>query len=558
MKLKTLFLALVLCIYSTAALANTPLMPIKDLKPGMHGIGKTVISGNTIEEFNVEILGVTGSEAGGYSVFVRLYGDLIDKTGGVAQGMSGSPVYVDGRLVGAVAFGKAFNDPHYCFLTPISSMLKLLDEPVPLYKDLVPQGTALMAGGFTPLGMEYLQEKLHGLGLDAVNGGGSNADLAAGSLEPGSAVGVSLMQGDLSLGALGTVTWTDDEGHILAFGHPFMQRGNSNFFMNNVWILGCIPNMQSSYKVGTIGKTIGVINQDRASGIAGKTGPGPKTIPVYTAVSDLDRGFNNTTRVNIVEDEKMVPVIVDAAVFNTVTKTVDRNGGGTAKMHFEITGVDSSNNYITINRDNMYYTVDGIQKAVNAELVEAVNILMQNKFEKVDIYGINVNVELTENVQVAEITQVAPQKREVKPGEKLPINVTLKPYRGSEFVQTIYFTVPEHHQGGKMALSVRGGSSLAWIQNLLRKQQEEGLPAAKQDNKRKLADFIKNLNEADKNNEIIVDISASQALNANADKNMQNDAGFAGMLQGSPFKQKTAFDYIIDGEKEIVINVIDK
>lgn len=555
MKLRSLFLAVFLCFYSISAFANIPLMPVKDLKPGMHGVGKTVIYGDTIEEFNVEILGVSGSETSGYSIFVRLYGDLIDKTGGVAQGMSGSPVYVDGRLVGAVAFGKAFNDPHYCFLTPIHNMLKLLDTPANV--NLLPQSTALLAGGFSPSGMEYLKEKLADVGLEVMDGGANSSDsvVSAKALEPGSAVGVSMMQGDLSLGALGTVTWTDDKGNILAFGHPFMQRGASSFFMNKVWILGCIPNLQSSYKVGNLGQAIGTINQDRASGIAGKTGSLPSSIPVYTAVSDLDRSINNTSRVQIIEDEKLVPAIVDAAVFNTVAKTVDRNGGGTAKVHFEINGVDSSKNRISIDRENMYYTSEGLQKVINIELLEALKILMQNKFEKVDIYNIDVTAEITEDVQVAEIVRVNPKKRELKPGEILPIDVTLKPYRGEEFTETIDFKIPEHHAGGKMALVVRGGSSLAWIQNLLRKQQEEGLPAPKQENRRKLADFIQKLNKADKNNEIIVDISASRGLKADFDKNQANDAGFAGLLEGTPNKQKVALEYIIDGEREIVVNI---
>lgn len=555
MKLKTLVTVFLLCCCSWAAAANVPLMPVKDLQPGMQGIGKTVISGDKIEDFNVEILGVNGSEATGYSIFVRLYGDLIDRTGGVAQGMSGSPVYIDGRLVGAVAFGKAFNDPHYCFLTPIGSMLKLLDMPLAHDGAFVPLGTSLLAGGFTPSGMEYLQEQLQSVGLEAVNGGSSGDAPGSDVLQPGSAVGVSLMEGDMSLGALGTVTWTDDEGHILAFGHPFMQRGDSSFFMNKVWVLGCIPNVQSSYKVGNIGKVIGTINQDRASGIAGILGSAPQSIPVFIAVSDTGRGINSSSRINIIEDEKLVPVILDAAVFNTVSKTVDRNGGGTAKLHFEITGVDSNKQQVLIDRDNMYYAADNLLKSINGELVEAANILTQNKFEQVDIYGISVTAEVSEDVQVAEILRVTPQKREVKPGEKLLIDVVLKPYRGAEFTETIPFVVPKNHPGGKLALSVRGGSSLAWIQNLLRKQKEEGLPAPKKEVRYKLADFIKNFNEADKNNELIVDVSAAPNLNQPSEKNIADDAGFAGMLKGSPYKQKTAFDFIIDGESEFVIDV---
>lgn len=557
MKLKTLFTAFLLCCSTCAAAANVPLMPVKDLQPGMQGVGRTVISGDKIEDFNVEILGVNGSESSGYSIFVRLYGDLIDKTGGVAQGMSGSPVYVDGRLVGAVAFGKAFNDPHYCFLTPIGSMLKLLDMPLAHDSVFLPKGTALQAGGFTQEGMAYLSEKLQAVGLEAINGGGSGGAAGSGRLQPGSAVGVSLMNGDLSLGALGTVTWTDDEGHILAFGHPFMQRGDSGYFMNKVWILGCIPNLQSSYKVGNIGEVIGTINQDRASGIAGKVGAAPPSIPLFVTVSDTGRGANSSSRMKIVNDEQLIPVILDAAVFNTVSKTVDRNGGGTAKVHFTINGVDSQKQPILIDRDNMYYANENLLKSINGELVEAANMLTQNKFEKVDIYDINVSAQVTEDVQVAEIIKVTPQQREVRPGDKLLVDVVLKPYRGEEFTASIPFIVPKNHPGGKMALSVRGGSSLAWIQNLLRKQKEEGLPAPKKEPRHKLSDFIKNFNTADKNNELIIDVSASPNMAVPADKNPQNqnDAGFAGMLQGTPYKQKQAFDFIIDGESEFVIDV---
>lgn len=551
--MKIFVIALLLCCQMlAAAAANVPLMPVRDLRPGMQGVGKTVISGDTIEDFNVEILGVSGSEATGYSIFVRLYGDLIEKTGGVAQGMSGSPVYVDGRLVGAVAFGRTFNDPHYCFLTPIGSMLPLLDKPRPLPAGWLPKGTSLLAGGFTDYGLAYLQEKLKPLGLAAVGSGGTSS-FASGSLQPGSAVGASLMQGDLTLGAMGTVTWTDDSGRVLAFGHPFMQRGDSNFFMNKVWVLGVVPNMQSSYKVGNMGEAVGSFTQDRASGIGGKQGTQPKTIPLFVTVNDSSRGQGTSIRVRLVEDEMLVPTIVDAAVINTLSKAVDRNGGGTARLHFTITGVDSKKQMLHIDRENMFYSSDSLLKNVNVELTEAVNILMQNKFEPVNIYGITVEAEVSDQVQVAEIQSVRAVDKNVKPGDKAAVEVVMKPYRGAEFTQTVYFKVPKDHPGGRLALNVRGGSSMAWIMNLLRKQQEEGVPAAQQkkETRRTLGDFVKSVNNADKNNELIIDIATGQ-MNPEM---MQNDAGLAGLLQGSPFKQKYPFDFIIDGEEEIVLEV---
>ncbi len=550
-----IFLVAVLlcCQMLVAAAANVPLMPVRDLRVGMQGTGKTVISGDTIEDFNVEILGVTGNEATGYNIFVRLYGDLIEKTGGVAQGMSGSPVYVDGRLVGAVAFGKTFNDPHYCFLTPIGKMLPLLDEPHDIPADWIPKGTALMAGGFTEYGLEYLQQKLAPFGLTAVGVGGVGASSEK-PLEPGSSVGVALMQGDMNLGALGTVTWTDDSGKLLAFGHAFMQRGSSNFFMNKVWVLGVVPNLQSSYKVGNLGEPIGSFTQDRASGIGGAIGKQPGSIPMFVTVNDSNRGQANSMRVRLVEDEQLVPSIVDAAVINTVSKTVDRNGGGTAKLHFTITGVDSKKEMLTIDRENMYYSNDSLLKNLDAELTEAITILMQNKFEPVQIYGINVEAEVSDAVQVAEIVSVHASKTKVKPGEKVAIDVTMKPYRGEEFTKTVQFKVPKDHPGGKLALNVRGGSSMAWVLDLLRKQQSEGVPAAKKkETRRKLSDYIKSVNTADKNNELIIDV-ATGMLKPNPEA-AANDAGLAGMLQGSPFKQKYPFDFIIDGETELVLTV---
>ena len=552
--MRIFLLALLLCCQlAVAAASNVPLMPIRDVRAGMQGIGKTVISGDTIEEFNVEILGVSGSQAAGYSIFARLYGDLIDKTGGVAQGMSGSPVYVDGRLVGAVAFGKTFNDPHYCFLTPIGRMLPLLDEPEELPADWLPKGTALMAGGFTEYGLEYLKEKLAPLGLDAVGVGGAG-ESSDKPLQPGGSVGVALMQGDLSLGALGTVTWTDDNGNVLAFGHSFMQRGNSNFFMNKAWVLGVIPNLQSGYKVGNIGEAVGSITQDRSSGIGGNMGKLPKSVPLFVTANDSSRAAANSVRVRLVEDEKLLPAIVDAAVVSTLNKTVDRNGGGTAKLHFNITGVDSKKKLLTIDRENMYYSGDALLKNINAELNEALTILMQNKFEPVELYGINVEAELSDAVQVAEVTSVRALKSTVKAGEKAAIEVKMKPYRGEEFTKTVYFTVPKDHPGGKLALNVRGGSSMAWVLDLLRKQQAEGVPAAKKkETRRKLSDFIKSVNTADKNNELIIDVATGQ-LGKNTQA-VESDAGLAGMLQGSPFKQRYPFDFIIDGESEIVLNV---
>ena len=415
MKKQIFILSLIIwCLSSALVCANVPLMPVEDIVPGMRGIAKTVIEGDTIEEFNIEVLGVIGNDAMGHNILIKASGDVIDRSGGIAQGMSGSPVYINGRLAGAVAFGKAFTDPKYCFLTPIGRMLDLLNEPAPRPSEFLPKNTPLMAGGFTESGVRYLSEKLEPFGLKATGVGGSGSFSSTQPLQPGSAVGVSLMRGDIQLGALGTVTWVGDDGEILAFGHPFMQRGDSCYFMNKAWILASLPNLESAYKVGNIGETIGTITQDRSAGIAGKIGQGPPVVPVYVSVTDGARGINNSSRVEVIDDEVLLPAMLDAVAYNTVAKTMDREGGGTARFSFRIDGRGDISGPINVQRENMYYAAAGIGKLINQELVEAGTILTQNKFEKVDIYGVNINIVLDDKAEVAEIISAAVREKDTE------------------------------------------------------------------------------------------------------------------------------------------------
>ena len=156
---------LILCINGIAVAANIPTISVDELHPGMRGYAKTVIKGVNIETFDVEILGVTGSDVAGHNILIKASGPLIEKSGGIAQGMSGSPVYIGGRLAGAVAYGKAFSDPNYCFLTPIEEMLKMFENYEPRPSVFLPKNTPLMVSGFTDDGVQYLSNKLLPLGL---------------------------------------------------------------------------------------------------------------------------------------------------------------------------------------------------------------------------------------------------------------------------------------------------------------------------------------------------------------------------------------------------------
>ena len=559
--MKKVFLLACLFLAVTArALARTPLMPVENLKAGMRGYAKTVISGDTIETFPVEVLGVTGNDSMGYQILIRASGEVMARSGGIAQGMSGSPVYIDGRLAGAIAYGTAFTDPHYCLLTPIQDMLDILDKPEPhrnaAAAPLLPKGTPLLAGGFTPAGISALQDGLQPYGLTVADTGVSGTYSSDKDLEPGSSVGAALIQGDLTLGALGTVTWTDERGRILAFGHPFMKRGAADFFLTKTWVLASLPNLQTAYKVGNIGAAAGTISQDRNAGIAGQIGRLPAYIPLYVSVSDATRSRNGSARVKIVNDDHLAPTLAAAVLTSQAAKIADHGAGGSARILFDITAQDSKGELLHISRENMFFDKAALMKQLPAELQETVQVLLQNKLETVRITNIDVNVDASTESLIAEIKKVAVQEKEPKPGDTIHLKVTLKPYRGQEFVRTVGYKLPGD-ASGEVRLNVRGGASLAWLQELLRKQKEKGESQAKKEEQKKdikLSDYVREVNQADRNNDIIIEYAPDQKRQA-SHRGEEGEAPLASLLAGGRNKQSVAIDYIVDGEQKVTVKL---
>ena len=563
MKKLIILVCLLLCSVIPQALARTPLMPVENIRAGMRGYAKTVIYGDTIETFPVEVLGVTGSEVGGYQILIRAGGDVIARSGGVAQGMSGSPVYIDGRLAGAIAYGKAFTDPHYCFLTPIQDMLDMLDRPEPHREkadaSLLPKGTALQAGGFSPEGFAMLQKGLEPFGVTLTDTGGGAGVSSDKELEPGSSVGVALVQGDLTLGALGTVTWMDEDGRLLAFGHPFMRRGEADFFLTKTWVLTSIPDLQAAYKVGNIGKAAGRVSQDRNAGIAGQTGRLPAYIPLYVSVSDSTRSRNGSARVRVVNDDQLAPTLVASILTSEAAKVADHGAGGSARILFDVTAFDSKEQLLHISRENMYYDKTSLVKQLPVELQETVQVLLQNKLEPVRISNIDVNVDVSTESLVAEIKKVSVEEKEPKPGDTIHLSVVLKPYRSAEITRKIPYRLPRDAKG-EIRLNVRGGASMAWIQELLRKQKEEGEAQPQKEEKKKekdikLSDYVREVNRADRNNDIIVEYAPSRSRKASAGEEGEEAPSLAAMLAGGRNKQSVPVDYIVDGEVQITVKM---
>lgn len=629
-------LALVFMLMSPLAEA-ADFMPIDEVQPGMQGIAKTVVSGTEIEQFGVEVLGILKDKGpSGDVILVRTYGDVIDRTGGIVQGMSGSPVYIDGKLVGAIAFGWAMTDHKICMVTPIGDMLKLWDMPdtknqvvsekfdfgpdetlsgskaemtreenqadksspkavesapqkeQPDKNELKPQSMTLMASGFGERALSMLQDKLKPFHLSVYDTGNMIADPSVKStpLEPGSSVGVQLVSGDVSVGALGTVTYVEGN-KVLAFGHPFLKKGNVGYFMTNAQVFTTVNSLENGFKVGATGENIGLINQDRGAGIAGELGRYPDIIPFRITVRDKDMNREQQAFFQVVDDEDIAPALAVTSVYNFIEKTADRVGPGTAKVSFEISGRNLPGD--TLKRENMFYSPVGIGESAVGELFEALSMLASNKYKPVDILDVKVNIDVSQQRSTASIMEAYASVASAKPGDTVNINVKLKPFRGESLMRTVPFTIPKDQESGPMILEVRGGSMVS-LSQLLLKTQGLDLDLLKPQKKNKtLETAVKDFADRDRNNDIVVEVldkeldelvgelsgekTESKSKDTDKEKNgikpqeQTDDAAKAAVRKNDkPSVEKSVkatgkvknylmTDYIIDGDTQITVEV---
>lgn len=561
---------LLVCILPLAGqVSAADIMTADQLRPGMRGYAKTVVEGSQIDVFDLEILGVfKESEDEDGKIIAKASGPVIEAVGGVLQGMSGSPVYVDGKLIGAVSGGWKDIDNRTCIITPIADMLKIWNlpdskgqskikqvdlkppkkqekassakvngdakaqqdkgekkpkqqtQPVPAQKpdkaapmkkiskqpkaEDAAQAKALaaplMVSGFGPAGLRLLEDKLAPYQIAPYAAGGQSANLTGGApLEPGSAIGVQLVRGDISMAAIGTVTLVED-GKVLAFGHPFLRKGNVNYFMTDAQIVATASGTSAGFKIGAPGRLLGRINQDRGSAVAGVLGAYPSVIPLEVRVEDLQSKKQKTYVMQVAYDEDLAAALVASMVYNAIDKTIDRVGEGTARVAFEIMTSGAPGG--KLRRDNMFFNAQDVGPQAIGEIFQAMGILTSNAMEEADIVSVKVDVKIDEARKTASIIEAIPDKPSVKAGETVRLKLRIKPYRAAEEVLVVPYTIPKHQSPGMLNLEVRGGGLVSLAQLLM---QQQGIDlSAEEDKTKPLQTMVQEFLETNKNNEIVV------------------------------------------------------
>ena len=477
--------------------AQTTTLPLDEVRPGMVGVGRTVFAGTELEDFKVHVLGVMRNVIGPKRslILARLEGGPLAKTGVIA-GMSGSPVYVDGRLMGAVSYALGqFSTEPIAGITPIAEMLdatmmsaparstrpvslswpatprELLDiwsrdlgRARPFVDD--PSQALLVSGGSTDLTrmsamlrpitvpmitsgfdasvIDPFAPSLSAAGFVPMSSSQSpGAGMTASNdrpLRPGDAVGVGLLTGDFELGATGTVTHVDAD-KVYAFGHPLYNLGPTQFPMTRAVVQVVLPSLMSSSKLASFGEVIGTVQQDRATAIAGRLGAGPSLIPV-TITLNSDRAPSRTFNFGVVRDFTFTPLLTYLSVANVLVSY--ERGAGPAS--YAIRGSASIRSQGDLSFEDIF---TGEQPAGGAAAYVAAPLtaLLKNSGEPVDVEKISLTIDATEQQRSARIERVWLDTTRPRAGQPAVVHVAMRSARGEEVVRQVPIAIPANLSG---------------------------------------------------------------------------------------------------------------
>ena len=504
-------LACVSLVTAFAAGADQPETLTSDrIHGGMRGYGLTVFAGTRIDTFQVEVLAVLRNyNVQSDAIIIRASGGPIDESG-IVQGMSGSPVYIDGKLIGAVAWTMSFSKSPIGGVTPIQSMMTLSDRPLgqppesrnvwqpgtsitpamspteqntvrrqalqPLTlpaewsrdpglapfagQTLVPLRTPVAIQGLDSRAMAYVQEILAPYNVSVVQGGGAGVQdsLEGVRLEPGSALGVAMATGDFSAYATGTVTACMGDT-VLGFGHPMFGKGYLDFPMSLAYIHFFWPSQYISFKMASGGPVVGAIRQDRAHGVAGVVGDVPSMIPVEVNITG--GRAPHSVRYEVTRDADIGPRMASIGVLVALSDLEALAGPAAVELSQTIE-LQRGDSVSTVRRDNFYTDFNGLAAAAQAA-AWPIEVLTTNPFETIHINRITFEISFRESIEAAFLTGLEIPRRVVRPGEPVIVRSRFQTYQGERFERESRVMIDDETPDGLYLLRVGdANTALQW------------------------------------------------------------------------------------------------
>jgi SpoIVB peptidase S55 len=468
--------------------ASPQIMTVDEVRPGMQGVAYTVFQGTQPEAMGVEVLGVLKNMLGPKSdmILVRLHGEKAEYTGVVA-GMSGSPVYINGKMLGAISYRiGSFSKEAIAGVTPITQMLEIneFDKTVPGQDPISsakPAGAEKTSGPGLPAGdlknyAQYLQpidapfvfngfseeavkqfaSKLSSAGIVPVMGVGAASDAKQPEpLVPGSAVSAVLVRGDMDVAATCTVTYVDKD-HLLACGHPLTQYGMVDLPMTKANVVATLASPLNAFKIINTTEPVGAFVQDRHTGILGRFNREPQMIPVTLSIHSASgpREYHY----EVLNNAKLTPVMMMATVFNALMGMNQYGEETTYRMNGRI----HVNGYPDVRLNNVFSPVDTAPTAysVAMELGEHFGRIYDNPLQAPTIGGVNLEFDLERDRHSAVLENARTDVTEARPGDEITIEAVLRPYRGDRIVRRIPVRVPTSVPKGTLRILVSDAETL--------------------------------------------------------------------------------------------------
>jgi len=520
-------------------------MPVSEIKSGMKGIGKTVFHGTQIETYRVDIIDLVKGEGGiNHYILANLSGDKIEESGGISAGMSGSPVYIDDRLIGAVSYAWEMSEHNLCLITPIQEMLKIFNFPYKnnqtvlqeykidnslyftgektnkkivknilqnnSFKEVVgreeiifyPIVSPVIISGIRGRSLDRLSSSLKKINLIPIQGvsGIAKVDFQDvgekpfNKIEAGSTIGIQLTRGDVNITSIGTVTYREGD-KILALGHPFLKKGEVSFLLSTVYVYHSFPNIVMPFKLGSPLNLVGKVVQDREAGILAILNSYPRIIPLKIQVTDINSRFSYRMEVQMINDYDLLEPLVSNITVQAIDNALDRIGAGTAQVEIEIKGEREGKELI---RKNMYYSSDDIAVQATTEIPEIIDLVVNNYFEMVDLTAINIDIKIDNKKKIGRIEEVVLENSSIKPGDYLEAKIKIRPFRGDLIEKTMTIQIPSDTSPGEALLMINGGGEVD-------SQQEEFVNNSEQ-NYKSLEETLEAIADKPRGNQIIGEV----------------------------------------------------
>jgi hypothetical protein len=568
--------------------------PLERVTPGMKGVAYTIFTGDLVEKLDLEVLGVLHNALGPKQdiILVQLLGEKVEHTGVVA-GMSGSPVYFDGKLAGALSLKLGvFTKEPIAGVTPIANMLDVEKSTIPAAMPaqaspakeeggrgaearvpvpasfmqrvsagsgqfLVPIETPLISTGLYPETLAQFSKELSSWGMTAMAGGTAEPSPDDAKLKPGDMVGMDLIRGDLSLSPGCTVTRVVGD-RILACGHPLFGFGSVAVPLSRGHVVTTLSSAMASTKIMTTGGTIGTLTQDRLTAVMGKLGVGPSMIPMDVTLTTplAEKKFH----FEVIESPQLTPVLVALATFNGIVSNPAYGEGFTLQLDGSI----EMKGHTPVHLEDLFAPSDAPVPAgffVATAVQGAFTRIYSNPYELPKIDRIQLHVTTLAERRWATIDNAWIEKNEVQPGETVSVKVLLRPYRGAPFIQEIPITIPSQAARGSLQLVVSDADTLNRNVQSLANTTQGQLPG--------LEELIKLMNRERQNNRLYATLLQPTPTLLVEDKEMpnapvseisvldqrQNPGGSRVLWQSKAGEWSVEMNRVIAGEHALTITV---